>query len=260
MYIQKNRLSFVFGTIFILLVNGIFYFSDPAKHLQTSLISDVFLENKNSENAEQENEKELSENIVFEENRNGVETFFGYKAGDLDTEAMIKYAYERRNNNNKKKAGISSRSLRSTNYYTVSTRTRYKNSAPWERTATLNDKLTKEGIRKNERVIKTPQDTLQSRRKAGVRRLEPAVTKTKIRRYSLRQSQKQYGSSATTFKNAKNQIEERQKKESKIWAQNRTPNSGGNTSRIIIKNADSRKKWIDQNKGSKEINPEIASQ
>lgn len=252
----KNvRLHFVLGAALVLMLNGMFYFSDPAQHLKTSLVADVPIET--DENTE---EDVYGENIHLKENRNGVEAFYGYKSGDLDAEDMIRYAYERRNSINKKKAGISSRSLRRTNYYAVSTRTRYKSSAPWERTSTLNDKLTKEGIRENEDVVKDPQDTLRSRRTAGVRRLEPAVPKTKVRRYSLRQSQRQYGSAAVTFKNAKEQAEERREKESEVWAPNRTPDTDGNRSRITIKNPDARKQWLEQNQEPEEIKAEVAEQ
>ncbi|MCF7917868.1 hypothetical protein K9L27_02595 [Candidatus Gracilibacteria bacterium] len=262
---------------FVLMLNGIFYFDNPGKYLTASVLGEEGSEKEvitpstdgeqetSVDDAKEKKEGELYDTtkVLLGENRNGIETFYGYKAGDLETEDLLKYAYERRTASNKKRSGIRSQSLTTPNYQLLSARSQYKSAAPWTRTSTLNENLQKNSVAVPVRTktMAKPKDTLESRRVAGVRRLEPVELKTRTTRYSLRQSELQHGGTAATFKNAKEQIAKRDALESEVWAQNRTVDAESTIkrSRITIKNPDSRKAWIEQNEEPTQIKAEVAN-
>ncbi|MCF7812433.1 hypothetical protein K9M59_02445 [Candidatus Gracilibacteria bacterium] len=205
---------------------------------------------------------ESMEKILLRENHNGYKVFGGYKTGDLSSEELLDYAYERRHQINQERSSLSARSMRDTNFELLISRREYKDSLPpWERDKDFNQ-VAQEKIDEPSPLHSVAKRVSKLKRKEDVGMLKSAERTNKKSRYSLRHSQRQYGGDAEVFQNAKDQAQERREWESKVYAPNRVPDfsSSIRRSRIKIKNPDSRKKWLDVYKKSGKVPEEVAKE
>ncbi len=268
MHTLKTRLSIIAG--FVLLLNGVVYCDFPITFLSGSLIAaemeETFEEVKefipaiprvktgvkkyvekntyysvlqttvlNTEASEREQvfipaTPRLANGAKTYTNRNGFEVFHGYKYSDIPGNTHLKIARERlviRNARRRYTRGAAN--FRETNY----------------RKATYVSDLHASAT-----TVPKPEPSrklLANRREIGYSR-DVQPQKTRIQRYSLRQSLRKRGV-AESFKSAKTQRDERNARHSEQWAQNRTPRDEteyrSDRARIDVKQADSRKSLLE---------------
>ncbi len=163
-------------------------------------------------------------------NRNGYKVFHGYKYSDIPGNEHLELAQERmvsRNARRRYTGGASN--FRETNYRKATYASDMKPSARTVSKPTLSRK------------------SLTERKELGYSR-NVKTQKTRIQRYSLRQSLRDEGV-AVAFKRAKEQKRKQQEIHSALWAQNRTqrddPALRKDRSRIDIKQVDSRKELLE---------------
>jgi len=173
----------------------------------------------------------LVDNAKTFTNRNGFDVFHGYQTSKMDTDEHLALVKSVRTDINSRIHTGGASNYRKTNYRKKSYASDMKTSA-------------------GDQPKPTPSTiTLAQQKKIGyVPNIKDQTYK--VPRYSLRQSILREGGVAITFKNAKEQKEQRNAVISEVWAQNRTPWENPNeqpTDRpsIQIKNPDYQKEWID---------------
>jgi len=225
---------------FVLLLNGVVTLDIPTEFLSGSLITEASASNDevviDEETAEVEEEKvfipampKLASGAKTYTNRNGYEVFHGYKYSDMPRNDQLKLVKERRSKRNAKR--------------------RYTGGASNFRTTNYRKESYVSDMKPSAQSVKRPEPSrksLEDRKVIGYTRdIQPQ--KTRIQRYSLRQSFRERGV-AESFKAAKDKKKEQNEMYSVLWKQNRVqrddPLLRKDRSRITVKQSDSRKEYL----------------
>jgi len=199
-------------------------------------VSDKVLEGDASEEVSEEKkefipaEPRLAQGVKTYINRNGFTVFHGYRYSDIPGNTHLSLAREKMvNRNSQRRYTGGASNFRTTNYR--------KTTYASDMYASASDK----------NKINISRKSLSDRKEIGYSR-EVQPQKTRIQRYSLRQSLQDEGV-AVAFQRAKEQKNLRNELHSEEWAQNRTqredPALMKDRSRIDVKQADSRRALLD---------------
>ncbi len=234
---KKLKTNIGIISAFVLLLNGVVCLDIPTEFLSGSLITEASALNDEVETDTEEVKKKvfipampkLATGAKTYTNRNGYEVFHGYRYSDMPKNDQLKLVKERMVERNAKRRYTGGASnFRTTNYRKESYASDMKSSA--------------QSVAK----LEPSRKSLEGRKVIGYTRdIQPQ--KTRIQRYSLRQSLRERGV-AESFKVAKDKKKEQNEMYSVLWKQNRVqrddPLLRKDRSRITVKSSDSRKEYL----------------